>query len=303
MKVVGRLTFRHLSIFVCVCDTGNMTAAGEKLLMAQPSVSQAIMEMEKRYGVKLFERLGKKLYITMAGKKLLSYARHIINLHEEMNRGMQEIKDGGGVLRIGASVTIGACILVEIVQNFNKLYPNIKIETLVDNTKIIEEMLLVDEVDIGLIEGTVRSREIILQPFMDDELVLICGPQHRWRNKPFITISELENTDFVIREKGSGTRELFESVMAVHGIQWRESWICNNAETIKNAVQAGIGVSVISKMVVEDEVENGNLSIVKIKDVRFTRKFNIAFHKNKYITEVITSLIDCVNLPDFVQTT
>jgi DNA-binding transcriptional LysR family regulator len=288
---VNHITLRHLLIFVQVCDSGNMTAAGERLFMTQPSVSQAISEMEKYYGVKLFERLGKRIYITNPGKKLLSYARHIIKLQQEMERVMQEERDAGGVLRIGASVTVGTCILIKIVQELNKLNPHVTIETVIDNTKVIESMLLVDEVDIGLVEGRIHSRDLVTDPFMNDRLVLIGGPQHPWKDRTNIEVSELNGASFILREQGSGTRELFESVMTTHGVKWSQSWVCTSAEAIKNAVAAGMGLSVISRMIVENEMQSGKLIIIEIKDVSFERKFNIVYHKNKFLSDGINNLI------------
>jgi DNA-binding transcriptional LysR family regulator len=288
---VENITLRHLLIFVKVCDTGNMTAAGEELFMTQPSVSQAIAEMEKHYGVKLFERLGKKLYITNAGKELLAYARHMIKLQQEMEKVMREEKTTGGLLRIGASVTVGTCILTGIIQEFKKVNPDLQIETVVDNTEVIEDKLLADEVDIGLVEGRIHSRDLIADPFMNDRLVLIGGPQHPWKDRADIEISELNGAPFIVREKGSGTRELFESVMITHGVQWSQAWVCTNAETIKNAVAAGMGLAVISEMIVADEIQSGKLSMIVINGISFERKFNIVYHKNKFLADGINSLI------------
>jgi DNA-binding transcriptional LysR family regulator len=288
---VNHITLRHLLIFVQVCDSGNMTIAGQRLFMTQPSVSQAISEMEKHYGVKLFERLGKKLYLTSSGKKLLSYARHMIKLQQEMDKVMQEEKSTGGMLRIGASVTVGTCVLADIIQEYNSLNPDIRVETVVDNTEVIERMILADEVDIGLVEGKIYSKELVTGPFMNDRLVLVTGPQHPWKSGANIDISELNGAPFIVREKGSGTRELFESVMTTHGLEWSPSWICASAEAIKNAVAKGMGITIISKMIVEDEVKSGKLKIIDIQDVNFKRKFNIVYHKNKFISDGLKSLI------------
>jgi DNA-binding transcriptional LysR family regulator len=288
---VDDITLRHLLIFVEVCDSGNMTAAGERLFMTQPSVSQAISEMEKHYGVRLFERLGKKLYLTGSGKKLLPYARHMIKLQKEMDGVIQEEKATGGIVRIGASVTVGTCILADIIQDFNNLKSTGKVETIVDNTQVIENMILVDEVDIGLVEGNIHSKELVAEPFMNDRLVLVAGPQHQWMDKASIDISELNGAAFIVREKGSGTRELFESVMSTYGIEWTPSWVCRNPEAIKNAVAKGMGITVISRMIVEDEVKNGKLSVINIKDVNFKRKFNLVYHKNKFLSDGLKGLI------------
>ena len=171
------MTLRHLNVFLCVCDEGNMTVAAEKLHIAQPSVSQTIAELEKYYQVKLFERLGRKLYITIAVQKLITYARHIINLNKEADDVMREINHHG-VIRIGASITVGTCILNDIIGQFIKNNPQVKIISTVNNTKIIEEMLLVDQLDVGIVEGKIHSSGILHAPFMADELVLVSSVSH-----------------------------------------------------------------------------------------------------------------------------
>ncbi|MEA4961016.1 LysR family transcriptional regulator [Lutispora sp.] len=287
------LTLRHLKIFLWVCNTGNMTAAAEKLYMTQPSVSQAIAEIERHYEVKLFERLGKKLYITLAGKRLLSYANHIINLNEEIEREMRELRNNGSI-RIGASVTVGTYVLSEIIKEFRKVNPIAKIQSIVDNTKVVEEMLLDDRVDLGLVEGIIHSEDLIANPFMNDELVLICNPEHDWAKTGYIEPSQIDGAGFIVREEGSGTRELFDSLMRANGVKWYPTWICNNSETIKNAVEAGMGISIISKMSVEREAADGKLVIVDIKGIGFKRMFNFVYHKNKYISDTMISFIDII---------
>jgi len=193
------MTLRHLKIFLCVCDEGNMTAAAGKLYMAQPSVSQAIGELEKYYCVKLFERLGRKLFITIAGQKLITYARHIVNLAKEAEDVMQEIHHNG-VIRIGASVTVGTCILHEIIGNFRRKNPNIKIISSVNNTTIIEGMLLVDQLDIGLVEGKIHSQGMVSQPFIADDLVLVTSTAHPLAQKVRVQPVDIDNMEFIIRE-------------------------------------------------------------------------------------------------------
>ncbi|MCF6094380.1 LysR family transcriptional regulator [Microaerobacter geothermalis] len=285
------MTLRHLRIFIEVCDSGGMTAAAEKMYMTQPSISQAIAELEGHYNVKLFERLGRKLYITAAGNRLLSYARHIINLYERVEREVRVISENG-ILRVGASVTVGTCILSEVVKTFVNRCSNVEVTTTVDNTKVIEEMILSDKIDIGLVEGFIHSPDIIEEPFYDDELVLICHPKHPWAVKGYIEAEELSGCPLIIREKGSGTRELFEAEMAVAGLKWRTVGVYNNAEAIKNAVAADMGVAVISRLAVEREVQMGDIKIVDIKGLQFMRKFNLIYHKNKYFSNAMREIRD-----------
>lgn len=291
------MTLRHLTIFLCVCDEGNMTAAGAKLYIAQPSVSQAIRELEKYYNVRLFERLGRKLFITLAGQKLLTYARHIVHLSKEAEEAMAGIHHNG-VIRIGASVTIGTCILDDIIVEFNKQNPQAKIIASVNNTKIIEGMLLLDELDIGLVEGKIHSQGIISLPFMDDELVLVTSISHPFTTMNRVGQVDMDNVEFIVREEGSGTRELFESVMGSKGLNWKIAGVYNNAETIKNFIAAGLGVSVMSRLAVEKEVQRNELVIVEIEGMSFKRQFNIVHHKNKFIVPVLADFIQiCLDYP------
>ncbi len=280
------MTIRHLRVFIMVADLGSMTKAANKLFIAQPSVSQTIKELEDYYNIRLFERLSKKLYITEEGRQLLSYARYIVSLFDEMEQKMRQSAENSK-LKIGASVTIGTCILSEIYSRYHMAYPNVDIDTIVDNTTVVEAMVLKSEIDFALVEGPVHSRDIVSRPFMDDELILICGDSHPFKEKGHIVLRDLEGENLILRESGSGTRELFENTMLARGIDMNIKGVCNNSETIKNAVIANMGVSVISKMIVKDELKMGKLFHIEIDDTEFKRQFNIIYHKNKYISKPI----------------
>lgn len=269
----------------------NMTAAAEILYMSQSAVSQAIAELEKYYDVRLFERLSRKLYLTQAGEKLLSYARHMIRMNTDIEKDMNTLHQSGSI-RIGASVTVGANVLPGIVSAYKKISPETSIEVFEDNTEQVEKRLLSDKTDIGLVEGDITSPDILSTPFMNDELVLIYGKNHRFSALPIIHPLELEKENFIIREQGSGTRKTFEDVMKEHQLSWKVTWTCNNADTIKAAVIEGLGVSVISRRAVAKEVRTGELYIKPIEGIRFNRKFKIVHHKNKYLTEPMKKFID-----------
>ena len=280
------MTLRHYKIFVAVCDTMNMTSAAEKLFMSQPAVSQAIAELEDHYGARLFERLSRRLYLTQAGQKLLGYARHMIRMNTEIENDMKTLHQNG-TIRIGASVTVGAHVLPGIVFNFKKANPLTHVEVVEDNTASIENLILRDKIDLGLVEGETTSPDLLCRAFMDDELVLICSPNHRFASSTIIEPKELEREDFIIREEGSGTRRTFEDRMRENNLRWHAAWTCNNADTIKNAVAAGLGISVISKRAVVRETESGLLCQKHVKRIEFQRQFKVIYHKNKYITEAM----------------
>ena len=285
------MTLRHLNIFITVCESMNMTEAAASLFMSQSAVSQAVSELEKHYGVKLFDRLSRRLYITPAGDKLRNYALHMIRMNADIEKDMKALSISGP-LRLGASVTVAAAVLPTLVGTFQKTYSKTDIEVLEDNTAQTEKALLGDKIDIGLVEGEITSPYIYSKSFMDDELVLICGEGHRFVTKGVIQPRELENENFIIREYGSGTRKMFENRMELHGISWRAGWTCNNADSIKAAVAAGIGVSVISKMAVAKEVKAGELFMKKIEGMQFDREFKIVYHKNKYLTKTMCDFIE-----------
>jgi DNA-binding transcriptional LysR family regulator len=289
------MTLRHFKIFVAVCDKMNMTKASEALFMSQSAVSQAISELENHYDIRLFERLSKKLYLTQAGEKLMSYARYIIKLNIELENDMKTLYQNGSI-RIGASVTVGAYVLPKLVSHFQRANPQTSIEVYEENTQKIEKMLLHDEIDIALVEGETTTPDILNWPFMNDELILICGANHKFAKLPYIEPSELEKEKFIIRETGSGTRKTFEDKMIENQLVWKATWTCNNTDTIKIAVAEGLGVSVISRHSVINELASGILSEIPIKGIKFKRKFKIIYHKNKYLTDTMKRFIDLCSI-------
>lgn len=289
------MTIRHLKIFIAVCDYGKMSLAAEKLFMAQPSVSQAIAEIEQHYGVKVFERLSKKLYLTEAGENLLKYARHIVSSFEEMEESLIN-RSNNISLKIGATITVGTCVLNDILNDFKIKKPNISTQIFVENTNIIEEMILKSSLDMGVVEGIIKSRDIITIPVVPDELILVCSPSHEFASFDEINAEKLNNQDFILREEGSGTRELFEKKIENMDITINKKWVCNNSEAIKNAVISGQGLTVISQMLVRKEIMDKKLHAIKIKDLQLTRNFYLAYHKNKYLSDNLKSFMStCMN--------
>lgn len=258
--------------------------------MSQSAVSQAIAELEKHYGVRLFDRLAKKLFLTQAGEKLLGYASHLIRLNDEVEVTMKML-GSNSTIRIGASVTVGSHVLPGLVSEFKSSRPGTAIEVVEDNTEKIEAMLLRNEIDLGLVEGEVLAPEILVRPFMDDELVIICARGHRFASQSSIEPHELEQENFIIREKGSGTRKTFEDMMTAHQVRWHAVWTCNNADTIRSAVAQGHGISAISRLAVAQDMVAGLIAQTRIQGISFRRQFKLIYHKNKYLPESMQAFI------------
>ncbi|MFZ7131833.1 MAG: LysR family transcriptional regulator [Eubacteriales bacterium] len=289
------MTLRHLKILVTVCETGSATAAGKKLNIAQPSISLAISELESYYGIMLFDRIAKRLHITEAGKHFLQYATHIVGSFEDMEKEVKNF-DSIGIIRIGASITIGNYLVIKYIKAFKETHPNMAVQTIIDNSETIEQHILNNHIDIGLIEGIVHSEYIQSKHLMDDELVLICSLTHPFANGCAIDVEMLKDEVFVLREKGSAGREIFDGIMASMGIEVVP--ICESISTqaIVRAVNAGLGLSVLPYLLVKDSLERQEITTVKIKNVSLKRKFRIIYHKNKYITQSAKDFISlCQN--------
>lgn len=285
------MTFRHLRIFLAVCDHKNMTRAAKALYLSQPSVSQAIAELEIYYGVKLFERLNHRLYLTAAGERLQSYARHILNLEEQAKKELSDHKESGS-LRIGASLTIGTYLLPGLISAFREKMPQVEIFSLVENTNVLQKMLLEDRIDLGLVEGLVNSPDIVEKNIRDDELVVVCAPQHPFVKKKKITISDLAGLSFIVRESGSGTRAIFENAMQDAGVTWKPAGIYNNIEAIKHAVRANLGLAVVPRISIGEELKAGSIIQIKVAGLKLVRKFNFIYHRQKFFTKAMQTLID-----------
>jgi DNA-binding transcriptional LysR family regulator len=278
-----------------------MTRAAGLLYMTQPSVSQVITELEKEYAVRLFERLSHRLYLTSAGERLRSYASHILNLSEQAKKELADLGSGGSI-RIGASLTVGTYILPGLVNTFHQNMPFVEIFTQVDNTSVIEQFILEDQLDLGLVEGPIYSAHIREEKISDDDLVIICGLGHPLWGKKTIEIQELAGNAFIIREPGSGTRNLFERVTNEAGANWKIAGVYNNTEAIKWAVRGNLGLAVVPRISVTEEIERGLVKAIEVEGLNLKRKFNLVYHQQKFLTSAIQTFMQvCKGDPSAVD--
>jgi DNA-binding transcriptional LysR family regulator len=277
---------RQFQIFLTVCESGSMTAAARILFMTQPSVSQVISELEKEYGVLLFERLNHRLYLTEAGDQLRIYANQILHLSEQAKKDLADL-GGGGSIRIGASLTIGTYILPGLIRSYRQKMPKAEIFTMVENTGVIEKLILEDGLDLGLVEGPIHSPFIREEPFSDDELVIICGSGHPFWGRATIDPDDLSGKAFIIREPGSGTRDIFERDMNELGVVWKVAGVYNNTEAIKQAVRGNLGLGIVPKISIEEEIDRKQVWVLEVSGLNLKRKFNLVYHHQKFFTTAI----------------
>ncbi len=285
------MTNRNLEIFVAVAEHGKMSAAAKELFITQSSVSQAIAEIEREYGIRLFERLSRSLYLTDTGRDFLIYAKKALNLHREMDDFLRDTSRTRRI-RIGATITVGTCLIAPLTAHLREHDPDLRIEVTVANTHELEDKLLHSQLDIGLVEGQVSHPDLVVDPAMEDDMVLICGRDHPFFGQESLPIEALREQSLILREQGSGTRAQFEAAMLQRGLPIHVLWECCNSEAIRSAVQHGHGVSVLSRRLVEDDVRAGRLWACTLIDADFRRTFDLVFHKDKLMTAPMSAFID-----------
>ncbi|NLP38033.1 MAG: LysR family transcriptional regulator [Firmicutes bacterium] len=287
------MTIRHLRIFLEVVKSGSMSAAAAKLYLSQPTVSQAIRELEEHYGVLLFNRFKRRLYITDEGKKLYSYAQKVVKQFDALEEKMFSLNKKEKI-KIGATMTVGEAILSDIINRLTEKEPILEVYSFMNNTQVIESKLLNAEIDIAIVEGEVKSPDLISMPEVEDYLVLICSTKHPFAQRKIIKLHELARESFAMREKGSGTRELFENYMHANGIEIKIAFEGNSPEAIKKEVINNNYLAVISICLVEEEVKSRQLHLIESADGAWDRYFSIVYHKDKILTKGMESLIEVV---------
>lgn len=280
------MTLRHLKTFLCVAETGSITDAAKRLYVSQPSVSLTIKELEEYYGVKLFERLNKKIQITEAGKLFQNYASHFMRMFGEMESAVKNCHS----LRIGSSITLGTRYIPAYVKEFRGLHPQVTVKVEIASSSQIETGVLSGELDLGLIEGTVHSEHLISHAFMQDTLIPICSAKIPTPT----TLSDFLQNSLLLREKGSGTRELFDDKMDILGITVDPAWESTSNEALINGVLNGNGVSVLSQKLVQTLIDEGQLTVPDIPDLKLERSFRFLYHKNKFMTEPMKQFLSLI---------
>ena len=283
------MTIRHLNIFLAVAEYGTMSAAAEHLYLSQPTVSQAVRELEQHYHCLLFERLGKKLYLTDQGRLLLEKSQEVVMQF----RKLEEIMWNQGqtpVLKLGSTLTVGTCLTPKIILELEQAVPGLEVHSFVSNTVEIEQKLLKAELDAAVVEGEIHSPDLIVIPIIDDSLVLTAGVHHPFYEKEMLHTEELDGESFAMREQGSGTRKLFEEYTERHGLSIKVTWEANCPRTIINAVLYHKVLSVMSLRLLKHEIRHQRVRIFYNEHKEWDRKFKLVYHKNKFLTPAIYEL-------------
>lgn len=273
-----------MRVFCTVAETKSFSKTSEIIHLTQPAVSLQIQALEEKYETKLFDRSSSTVTLTPAGEILYKYAKDILGLYASAEKAIG--KQTGlvkGSLTVGAGSNIGNYIMPSVITDFRNTHPKIKIYLLVGNTKRVIELLNSGNIDIGLVEGDVSRQRMTVKKLLSDELLVIVSPEHPWAKKKEVSISDIAKEPFIFREPGSGTRQMIEKFLARHGItihDMKVSIILGSTEAIKDAVENGLGISIISRWAARKEYKYGTLRLLSIKEEKMVRDFSLIINKN-----------------------
>jgi DNA-binding transcriptional LysR family regulator len=280
------MNLNHLFLFRVVAEAGGFSRAAERIHVSQPAVSMQVGELEEQLGLTLFHRLGRGVKLTAAGELLLGYAQRLGALAVEAERAMAEVRGlRRGRLAIGASTTIGVYLLPDLLGEYRRLYPDIDLKFDIANTEDIERRLVDGTLDAGLTEGLPPSDdEVEIVVFLRDQLVAIARPDHpqlKAGHKP-LTLKQLCAEPMIVREAGSGTREVIERALVKRGQKFhRTTMVLGSTEAIKRAVAAGLGVAIVSHLTIQTELASGQLAILPVHGFQLTRPLHRLCWRNR----------------------
>jgi DNA-binding transcriptional LysR family regulator len=292
-----RLTLRQLQIFRGVADAGSTAAAAAGLALTQSAASAAVIELERLLEVRLFDRIGKRLQLNENGRAVLPQALALLDGAGALERWARDRDSQIGVLRLGASTTIGNYLLPAILADFQRtlgLPPQgaLQVQVVIANTAAITSQVAAFQLDLGLIEGPCHEPELTVQPWLEDELLVVAAAHDPMlRGAQPISLRMLRRATWLLRESGSGTRETIDQLLTPHLHQLRAGIEFGNSEAIKRAAASGLGISCLSRYVVEDFLASGLLIAPRCELPRLTRRFHVVTHGLKWRTRGLDLLI------------
>jgi DNA-binding transcriptional LysR family regulator len=284
---------RDLQVFLSVSKHLNYTRAGEEINLSQPSVSVRIHQLESELRVKLFEQLGKKVVLTDAGQLLVPYANRVIAAVDDAHHAVDELQGlERGSLRIGASTTPGMYLVPQVVARFKRSHPKIDIHLRIKDTREVEDGVLNNEFDFGFVGGHLAAAEVSAHAWLTDELLLVVSPDHRLRNKKTVRKQDLEGESFIVRESGSATRATIVTQLQQANFELETVIEMENPESIKKAVQSGLGIAFISKFAIATELKAKTLTAIRVRNLTINRELKIVHRKDKHLSRAAVAFIE-----------
>ncbi len=268
-------------MFLAVARGESVSRAAEALFMSQSAVSGALSDLERQFGVQLFDRIGKRLQLSDLGRSLRGRAEAALDQARDFEKAL-ESRHEVGRLRVGATLTIGNYLAVPLLARFIREHKGAEPTLAVANTVEIARQVANFEIDVGLIEGEIEHPDLEVTPWRPDELVVFCGPGHPFARRRSLTDEDLRGAAWIVREQGSGTRQAFDRAMRGLLPQLRIALALQHTEAIKGAVEAGLGVGCLSRIALEDAIRRGSVKACRVPHRDFRRQFFFLLHRQKY---------------------
>jgi DNA-binding transcriptional LysR family regulator len=267
------LNLHLLRIFAAVAELGSFSRAATTLYISQPAVSKAVAELERQLGIALIDRSSRAVRLTEAGALLCSYAQQLFATERAAEKALAQLQGlEAGSLAVGASSTIGIYLLLPLIGEFHRRYPQLRLFLDIGNTQQIVERLRSSPLDIAFVEGPVEVPDLLIEPWREDTLVVIAPPDHPLAHGGPVALEWLLEDPFVLRELGSGTREVIEATLRARGRLLRVEMELGSTEAIKRAVRAGLGLAIVSVVTIEIELAIGHLVVLDVPDLVMRRQ-------------------------------
>jgi DNA-binding transcriptional LysR family regulator len=284
-----------LKVFCTVAETRSFSKTSEIIHLTQPAVSLQIQSLEEVYETKLFDRSSSTVALTPAGEVLYKYAKEILALYASAEKVIGKLTGlVKGSITIGACSNVGNYLLPSVITDFKKTHQKVKVHLLVCNTKRVIELLNSGSIDLGLVSVDSVRQKMIVKKLVSDELLVIVSPDHPWAKKKEVPVSDLTKEPFIFREAGSGTRQMIEKFLARHGITPHEmkiSTVLGSTEAIKDVVENGLGISIISGWAARKESKYGTLRLLRLKEEKMVRDFSLIINKNSVSSSALDEFL------------
>jgi DNA-binding transcriptional LysR family regulator len=297
----SNLTLAQLKVFTAVAKSSSFSRAAEELSVSQPYISGQIAGLEARLGLALFNRVGRRAYLSEAGKLFAPYTVKILETLKEAQQSLQDFRGlVSGHLVIAASSTPGTYLLPQFLGQFLADYPGVQITLQIKDRMHVEQLILKQEAELGIVASQPDLPELSIELLGLDELVLVVGPDHPWVNRSSIDVHELARERLIARERTSGTRLRIDQELSGIGIQPRASLELTNTEAIKEAVAAGLGVAFLSERAIRRELASHRLFAVRVADQRLTRTICLLTLNGQKLSPAAVILRNLI-LADFIS--
>ena len=287
---------RQLAAFCAVVDRRSFSQAAERLGVTQPAVSLQVRSLEKRLGTQLLDRSGRRVEPTEAGWRLYRGAQKLLALEEQIESDVAATVEGElrGNLVLGASTGPAAIVVPLLLGEFQRENPGVHVSLTVSDTHTVVERVAARELELGIVGASRRHRGVRFEPFFSDEVILACPPGHRFAGRT-VTLDELRDEPLILMQEGAGVRQIVEDALRRRGIRLRDLDVrleLGLQESVRRAVQAGYGVTFISRTAVESEVEAGTLTEARVQGLEATREISLASAAGRSRSRVADAFIE-----------